>query len=398
MRTLSLMTFAALVALACLLVPREAAAYPWMIRHGFTTCNQCHTDPSGGGLLTRYGRDEGDTEMRTRYGDGDEVSKLSGFLWGAFEPPSWLTLGGNARGLLLRVDPGEIRGVNPDPTTKFLHMQSDLQAQVTVKGFVANASIGFMRSGAPPAQITRFDENNIVSREHWAGYQWGDGKYLARAGRINLPFGLRDVLHTLWVRKATRSDINDSQQHGVAFAYTGDKLRGEIMGIAGNFQVRPDAFRDRGYSGFLEYAIVPEATLGVSSLTTHAKRDLLYNTQGTRTAHGLFSRVTPFDKLVLLAEVDGVFFLPSKGDTRKGYAGYLQADLEPVQGLHFFLTGEAMNLGGQDAGNSFGGWLSALWFFAPHFDVRLDAIQQNVPAGPDRLNVLSLLAQLHAYL
>ena len=31
----------------------SARAYPWMIRHGYTGCTPCHTDPSGGaGALT----------------------------------------------------------------------------------------------------------------------------------------------------------------------------------------------------------------------------------------------------------------------------------------------------------------------------------------------------------
>src|SRR5262249_45092482 len=48
---------AALLALAvALLWPAAASAYPTMIRHGYTQCASCHTDPSGGTLLTEYGR------------------------------------------------------------------------------------------------------------------------------------------------------------------------------------------------------------------------------------------------------------------------------------------------------------------------------------------------------
>ncbi|MBP9112990.1 MAG: hypothetical protein KBF88_09300, partial [Polyangiaceae bacterium] len=39
----------------------EARAYPWMIRHEYTSCNACHADPSGGSLLTEYGRAQGVT-------------------------------------------------------------------------------------------------------------------------------------------------------------------------------------------------------------------------------------------------------------------------------------------------------------------------------------------------
>ncbi len=43
-------------ALFALFVSKPAAAYPWMIKHGYSNCSTCHADPSGGELLTVYGR------------------------------------------------------------------------------------------------------------------------------------------------------------------------------------------------------------------------------------------------------------------------------------------------------------------------------------------------------
>ena len=34
----------------------RADAYAWMIKHGFSKCGSCHTDPSGGETLTKLGR------------------------------------------------------------------------------------------------------------------------------------------------------------------------------------------------------------------------------------------------------------------------------------------------------------------------------------------------------
>ena len=55
-------------ALFVLLLSRTAAAYPWMIRHEYTQCANCHADPAGGGLLNTYGRAQGEILMRMRYG------------------------------------------------------------------------------------------------------------------------------------------------------------------------------------------------------------------------------------------------------------------------------------------------------------------------------------------
>ena len=68
----------------------RAEAYQWMIRHGHEGCVQCHMDPSGAGLLTSYGREQGDEELPMRYrsssSDGAE-SRGTGPVWGAFETP-----------------------------------------------------------------------------------------------------------------------------------------------------------------------------------------------------------------------------------------------------------------------------------------------------------------------
>lgn len=380
--------------------PRDAHAYPWMIRQGVTTCQQCHGDPSGAGALTAYGREQGDLTLRMRYGKASEnASSTAGFLFGAVEPPDWLLAGGSVRAGAFYVKPEGIPA-----NTRVVQMQSDVRAMVVAEnGLRASVSAGLMLKGAQPAWVTSNPEGNLVSREHWAGYAFSENAGLVRAGRINLPFGIRDNNHRLWVRDRTRTDINDSQQHGVALAYRTGKLRGEIMGIAGNFQTSPDAYRERGYSGYAEYAVARGAAVGVSSLTAFTQRDPRTQQKGGRMAHGLFARVSPWRPLVLMAEGDLLVALPETGSSRTGQASMLLVDLEVLQGLHLQATGETTSPGGSSPASptsltSYGGWGSVLWFFAPHTDLRLDVVQQNVPAGPMRLGVFSTLAQLHLYL
>ncbi|HEX6767273.1 MAG TPA: hypothetical protein VF103_17365, partial [Polyangiaceae bacterium] len=74
-----------------LLAPARAEAYTWMIRHAYNGCGVCHADPSGGEVLTPYGRAQSDLLLRMRY-DGTsaedaEPSKASGFLGFVDLPP-----------------------------------------------------------------------------------------------------------------------------------------------------------------------------------------------------------------------------------------------------------------------------------------------------------------------
>jgi hypothetical protein len=401
-----------LIAFAILsLAASRADAYPWMIRHEYTGCSICHGDPTGGGVLTPYGRAQGDLLLRTHYKtpkpgeEAGEPSSTSGFLWGAWEPPEWLLAGGSFRAGTLVTKPA---GSAAD--LRFIQMQADLRAMIRPSFFRAGVALGYVHDGGLAASIvsvksqttdpatgtTTTHTDNIVSREHWAGVAFKDDQFLIRAGRMNLPFGIRNVDHTLWVRTATRNDINTAQQHGVSFAYNGDTLRGEVMGILGNFQLHPDAYRDRGAVGYLEYTISPRYTAGVSGLFTTALLDVTTGTTRKRGVAGLFGRASPAMPIVLMAEADMLFDGQAGKSLSLGMVGMLQADYEPKQGVHVLGTGELRVDG---AGVSAGGWLGAAWFFLPHADARVDGIFQSVAAagGPSTF-VTSFLAQLHFFL
>jgi len=262
-----------------------------------------------------------------------------------------------------------------------------------------NGSIGYAER-AQPAALTHGADENVVSRVHWVGVDIGeDRNWQLRGGRMNMPFGVRTVEHTLWVRSSTRTDINVSQQHGLSLAYNGADLRGEIMLIAGNFQVAPDQFRERGYSGYLEYAASQRLAFGVSSLVARSSKDRISQLPLVRHAHGVFARYNPVKPLVLLAEADLLAEASEGAPTGTGFVGMLQADVEVTQGLHLMATGEAWKPP-TGFGTLVGAWGSLVWFFLPHFDTRLDLVWQSSPrpAPQSAAETTMLLAQLHAFL
>jgi len=117
----------------------------------------------------------------------------------------------------------------------------------------------------------------------------------------------------------------------------------------------------------------------------------------TRQAHGLFGRLVPWRPLVLMIEGDLIRQQPEGGPNWNGFATMLQADVEPLQGLHFITTGETSEPGGPGSTSSYSGWLGIDWFFAPHADVRFDLMERHM-GGPVNLNVAAYMAQLHVYL
>src|SRR5690606_19433962 len=109
---------------------------------------------------------------------------------------------------------------------------------------------------------------------------------LMRIGRINLPFGIRTSEHVLWAREATQTDREADQQHGVSFAQSTGPWRYELMFSLGNFQVSPDDYRERGYSGTFEYLVNPELALGMSSSILASGRDRVTDRQERTIRHG----------------------------------------------------------------------------------------------------------------
>lgn len=389
---------AALLPLVVVLIGERAWAYPWMIRHDYTVCSTCHIDPSGAGLMTLYGRAQSEVLLRTRYGEppaDEDPSKLGGFAFGALDLPEEMLLQGDVRASVLSVQPP-----SPAPAvTRFILMQADFAVGAMVDRFRASLSLGYVHEGALGASVTHGEEDRLVSRQHWAGFVFGESDaFMLRAGRINLPYGLRVMEHTSWVRSSSRTDINASQQHGVALSYSSENWRMEVMGIVGNLQLSPHVLRERGYSAYIERAFSQTAAAGLSSLITYADYDIATKQPVFRQAHGVFARVVPVKPLVLMAEADLLARSARGFAWEVGAAGLLQADYEPAQGLHFIGTGELLSGDFADQPASVGGWLSAQWFFLPHVDIRLDLIHRNVPAGDARAGVTSFLGQIHGFL
>jgi hypothetical protein len=341
----------------------------------------------------------GEELLRSKYPfeEGGESSDdelgVDGFLWGAVDPPEVWSLGGNFRALQMR---RKVEGASAED--HFYWMQADFEAALQVDQFIASASVGYAPDGALGAVMTRDPENNWVSRQHWAGFWLGDWG-LVRAGRMNLPFGIRTIEHTLWARAFTRTDINDDQQHGVAFAYQKEPIRAEIMAVLGNFQLRPDEFRERGYSAYVEYFPLAQLSVGASSLLLHSELDQRTLRETWRHAYGAFSRWgTPWKPLVVLTEWDYALDSTKQDQRREGLVGFVQADIEAAQGVHLILTGEANNVGINSPDASYGGWVSYQWFFAPHADLRFDGIFQSLGGRLYRTGAQALLMQLHVYL
>jgi len=395
--------------LLALCAPRPAAAYPWMIRHEYTGCGVCHLDPSGAGLLTDYGRAQSALLLEMQYGappKGDEAPRSADFLFGALPLPEWLLAQVSYRGAgfwVRSTTPGPPGSPSTTATdSRYLQMLLDGRAGLKIGPFRASGTLGWSNAPTtlPAAVATNADGSlQLVSREYWVGLQLAEDTVLIRAGRMNLPFGLRNVEHVAWVREPTDTTIDVSQQSGVAVAYDNAKVRAEVMALLGNLNVKPDSFRQRGVSGLVEIPVAERATLGLSGLVSRAGQDTASGGAPVlRQVYGVFSRWAVVEPVVITAEAD-VYFRDKlgSGQIQPNGAAWLQVDYEPIQGLHFQPAFEAQQLYGT-SGLGYGAWMTIDWFCLPHTELRLDGVWRNTPATYGAANTFSLLVQLHVFL
>jgi hypothetical protein len=376
-----------------------------MIKHGFSKCGSCHTDPAGGETLTRFGRLQ--SEQLLSMGGGDvglddtpEPSQRSGFLFGAVAEPEGVSLGGSYRHMLL------YSAAVPGVPSEFRHfpMQLDMYGSARIDQFVVGLSLGVAKGIEGNANVRGAQLNQepgegfiVLSRSHYLGL-WLTDDTLLRVGRLNLPFGVRIPEHTLWARESTRTDRESDQQHGVSLTYTGGRWRTDLMLVLGNFQLNPDKYRERGYAATVEYLLGPTLAVGVSSLLTHSQVDALTRVKSSiRYADGVLLRWGASRKFSLLGEFDVL----KDSDRHAGLTGFVQADYEVVQGLHLMLTGEVLDQGLLKQSGvlplrgsgvpRYGAWVGINWFPIEHVELRVDGVmhQDDVFHGQ---------AQLHLYL
>jgi len=178
---------------------REAAAYPqFQFSSGTTRCGQCHYSPSGGGLISAWGRDES-ADTISLGGDG---ALLNGLL-----PRSWLGLGGDVRLAAIRNDVG-----GPDaPEVAAFPMQLDLYGHAAVDAFSVNVTVGargIVRADDPSASGPFAQTlGQFASREHYLMWRPSATGPYARVGRFSAPYGLRFVEHIFYVQRYTGFDL-----------------------------------------------------------------------------------------------------------------------------------------------------------------------------------------------
>jgi hypothetical protein len=291
-----------------------ALAEPIFLARQYPRCTACHFSPTGGGLLTPYGRSLSRVELSMfgrSAGDepkGREHQFLYGLAGDAFGPVS---VGGDLRLAHLDVDAEVFQG------TRDFVMNAEISAAFRRENWTAYAQLGRQSREEEGVRVTSF--------EHWVSYQT---LHLgARAGRFLPAYGIRFADHTTFNRATLELDNND-QVYALELSYTGARhLAQATLGA------HADTPRALTAAGRWQVDVSPRVAMVASGLFRDSARD-----DPRSGAAGLALGVAPSARVTLWTQADLRF---RKGTTSgPAYTLVGDASIEVHQGVWLRLSAQ----------------------------------------------------------
>ncbi len=307
MRTPTGVSVALAAALAAgLVLPTQALGYAELVRKGYVNCTSCHHSPTGGGVLTSYGRALSADEISAWASEGE-----SDFAYGAFAVPEGVDLGGDLRVVQTYRDTPRAR------EGRFILMQADLEAALTKGPLKGVGTVGVDFDGQP------------ISRRHYFLASLSD-EAAVRVGRFSPAFGVNVPDHVIVTRRGLGWDQN-SETYNVEGSWIGEGLNLYATGVFG----RPGL--EKGAAASMAVPLA-EGRFKVGS-------SYFYGTLSGSTRHvfGPHAVLAFSPEWVLLSELDAQLE-QSGGSTTRGLAAYHRLSYEFSKGWHAVATQEFSKL------------------------------------------------------
>lgn len=334
--------------LLVLSLPQGVWGFPEMVRHGYSNCISCHVSPTGGGVLTQYGRELSREVLSSRGSEGE-----SDFAYRAVRPPSWLNLGGDLRGM------GYYRDTPRFSQGQLTLMQADLEAAMTYKKLTAVGTLGYQNSPRIPSI-----KDSLISRRHYLNYRPTD-ELSIRAGRFQAAYGINLPDHAVTTKRGLGWN-ESTETYNFETAWIGELFNLYVTGVLG----RPDApelNREQGVAMVSSVSFDNSSKVGMSYFYGA-------NSLGGRHLTGPFGVLGFSPHFFLLVEFDFQSLRSSSFSVNSqfGFVNYQRLDYEFVQGFHGYLTQELSRLNFSDSDSLskiFG--IGIQYFPRPHFELNL---------------------------
>jgi hypothetical protein len=314
------------------LLGRPAHAYPQFVFKGNGDCASCHHSPTGGGFPNRWGRESLDVSFGQDWEAGPVNQDLT---YDPANPGDFaIDLGADIRIVPLFGSDGD---GSLGPT--LIPMLTEIGGAVSFGRLIAYGGVTANKVyGEPPSYV-------IASREHWLGYRAASGVDV-RAGRLVLPFGIRQPDHTQYVREDFGFD-KWQQSYGVELDIRREGWSLFANAFAGDLSQVPEERQERGIVLTPVLDVIGGAAVGISVLGSTS-------TARTRGAASLFGRAPLGADTYVMGEVaiqhydakDGASTLSTVGEyLRLGWFARPALDVFLEAGHRAFLNEDGLTKG-----------------------------------------------------
>ena len=203
----------------------------------YQQCSSCHVSPSGGGVLTEYGKG-----LSTQFATFDKES-FGPSNYSAFKTPKNLLLGGNVRNLYIKQEIGDFE------RERIFLMQADMELAIMFKNITVVGTAGVYN-----VDYEKDFENEIEYRRYYAKYQFNENM-IFRVGQFFTNFGLMLDDHTETIRTAPGYGQNTESKNYELGYYS------ELFNLVGTLEQN----KDGSFGDALDLRIFPwKMVLGAS--------------------------------------------------------------------------------------------------------------------------------------
>jgi len=362
----------------------RAGAEPMFLSRQYARCTTCHYSPTGGGLLTPYGRSLSRQELSTTGAVPDGTpeqlkSKEEAFLWGVL---------GN---ILHPVDVGiDLRPARLDldfggaSLGQNMLMTADLLAAYRVNGWTVYGEVGREPTLQGSTQSPKID-----SYEYWVGHQ-ADKGFGFRVGRFLPAYGIRLADHTAYTRSNLGFDVYD-QVYGLELSHSSEHRLVELSvgpGYADSI-LHDDGRQAFTATGRFQMDLSPRTALVVSGLYRDTSRLVARNG-----ASGLAFGISPTHRLSVWTEADAQFRQGTTG--APAYSLMNETGFEVYRGLWLKFSPQLRT----DFGNTSGGSIRTAFEadLLPRTHWNVDVSYYLDHDRQTHVETKTFLAQLHLYL
>lgn len=347
---------AVILLLFLLLVSSKAEAFPENTRYGYSGCGSCHVSPTGGGVLTEYGKRSTEDLLsgQSYEKEGDVLHNL------VATPDNIVNVGGDIRWISYQA-----YGLR----RAFL-MQADIEAATELPGGITVAASGGLYGKM----------SDPMSRRHYIRYQ-PTTELSLRIGRFFPAYGIHHADHTVVTRRSLGFG-EGRETYNAELAYIaswGEIFITEVLGTDVAIGMDNQGYSlysksELGLTARAAYYLGESSQVGLSLLRLDYKKDY-------RQAFGAYLLWGLTENAYVLAEVDRQQTL-----TEPQFIAYTKLGVETIKGLTVFMDygfdgGYQTNLGVQ-------------WYPRPHYEIQasMGAIARRLGEASDTATLL-----LHHY-